>query len=71
MDAELKAYLDAMRQDLMAHTNHLIEDLREDTSRRFDAVDQQINETHVLVEDMRHDLRGVVAAAFLTWNSIF
>jgi exonuclease VII large subunit len=66
MDAELKAYLDAMRQDLMDHTNHLIEEthqhiegLREDTSRRFDAVDQQINETHVLVEDLRHDLRGV------------
>ncbi len=89
MDAELKAYLDAMRQDLMdhtaqvnketrhdlmahtaqlnketrhdlmAHTNHLIEGLREDTTRRFDAVDQQINETHVLLEDLRHYLQGV------------
>ena len=49
MDAELKAYLDALRQDLMAHT------------------DLRINETHVLIEDLRHDLQGV-AEGVLTVN---
>ena len=60
MDAELKAYLDALRQDLMAHTDRRINETIAHTDRR-------INETQVLIEDLHHDLQGV-AEGVLTVN---
>ncbi len=60
MDSELKAYLDAMRQDLMDHTAQVNKEARHELMNK-------INETHMLGEDVRHDLHGV-AEGVLTVN---
>ena len=64
MDAELKAYLDAMRQDLMVHTDRVNQETRQDLMAHTERLNQ---ETRVLLEDMRHDLQGV-AEGVLTVN---
>ena len=69
MDPELKAYLDGMRQDLMAHAEQLNQDTRrdlmahaeqlnQDTRRDLMAHAEQLNrETGVLVEDLHHQIQ--------------
>lgn len=82
VDAELKTYLDALRQDLtqqIAESRQHAEQLNQETRNELMAhtdrrikdtmahTDQRINETHVLMEDLRHDLQGV-AEGVLTVN---
>ena len=72
MDPELKAYLDGMRQDLMAHAEQLNTQTRQDLHRRVDEIHQRIDdttretrqhaeqlnhETRVLMEDMRQQIQ--------------
>jgi hypothetical protein len=70
MDPELKAYLEGMRQDLMAHAEQLNQETRQDlmahaerlndkTNQRIDIVDQRVRETRVLIEDVRHEVQLV------------
>ncbi len=63
MDPELKAYLEGMRQDLMAHA----ERLNGKTNQWIDTVDQGIRKTRVLIGDVGHDVQGV-ADGVLTVN---
>ena len=60
MDAELKAYLDSMRQDLMAHSEQLNQETRRDLMAHAEQLNretrqhaEQINrETGILVKDL-------------------
>ncbi len=71
MDAELKAYLDAMRQALaeqIAETRQHAERLNQDTRQDLMAHAERLNQdTRVLLEDLRHDLQAV-AEGVLTVN---
>lgn len=82
MDAELKVYLDAMRQELTQqiaesrqHTEHLNEETRQDLMAHAEHLNKETrqhaerlnHETRVLIEDVRHDLQGV-ADGVLTAN---
>ena len=73
-DPELKAYLDGMRQDLTQqiaesrqHAEQLNQSTRQDLMQQMDGMrrdlvahtDQRVNETRVLIEDVRHQIQLV------------
>ena len=74
MDAELKAYLDSMREELMAHSGQLNQETRRDLMTHAEQLNretrqhaEQINrETGILVEDLHTKIQlvaeGVSAA---------
>lgn len=71
MDAELKAYLDALRQALseqIAESRQRVELLNQETRQDLMAHAERLNQaTRVLIEGLRHDLQAV-AEGVLTVN---
>ena len=67
MDAELKVYLDSMRQDLMAHSEQLNQETRRDLMAHAEQLNretrqhaEQINrETGILVKDLHTKIQFV------------
>ncbi len=63
MDAELKAYLDSMREELMAHSGQLNQETRRDLMTHAEQLNR---ETGILVEDLHTKIQlvaeGVSAA---------